>query len=390
MGEYGGGKTTSSEHLLSMAYGIPRRVLVSSTLKGNPEITQEKLTGRLDLGELNQGNEKVKWSFFVTLEPKIIDEFNRIPESKQNLLLEGMDRGNWQYLNDMIPNGDIPIFATINYKDAGNTRLVEAVVDRFEVAVESKHPRVNNMRLIRQYSSKKSSNEKILEDSDTEKKMYAVMLSDKAYDEKRAGLVALQDAFRKIVEKRTGLELVSAQELEDVANEIKRVPISKEADLFLDLIVSELYSCAMFGQKRSNEACITSCHYQNLLCGKKTNCDSVRTTFAELKYSKSLAWLLGDKEVETKHIATVLPYLLWHKMKFIPNYTDGFKEDKREDPLQLYATKKAVHDLLQRFSKMKDAQEKMYELMRAENFTEAKALADKVDHPVLHDYIIIN
>ena len=73
----------------------------------------------------------------------------------------------------------------------------------------------------------------------------------------------------------------------------------------------------MFGQKRSNEECIPNCHYQNLLCGKKRNCDSVRNQFSEIKYARSLAWLFGDSEVKTKHIVTMLPYLLWHKMSFV-------------------------------------------------------------------------
>jgi hypothetical protein len=373
-----------------MMYGIPRRVLLSSTLKGTPEITQEKALGRPDLGKLNQGIEDVIWSYFVLLEPKIIDEFNRIPETKQNLLLEGMDRGNWQYLNEMITCGDVPIFATINYKDSGNTRLVEAVVDRFEVAVESKHPRVNNMRLIRHNYANKSLNDKILEDKEVEAKMYEVMRSSKPYADIRKELNELQDSFRKTVEKRTGLELISAKEIDEIEHEIKKLPMSKEADLFLDMIVSEMYSCSMFGQKRSNEACVSSCHYQELLCGKKTNCDSVRTSFSEVKYSKSLAWLLGDKQVDTKHIATVLPYLLWHKMRFVDNYMNEFKEDQRDDPLQLHVTKKAVNDLMQRFSKMKDAQEKMYDLMAADKLKEAKELADKADHPVFHDYLRID
>jgi hypothetical protein len=246
------------------------------------------------------------------------------------------------------------------------------------------------MRLIRHNFANKPSNDKILEDKELEAKMYDAMRSNKPYAEIRKELNNLQDNFRKAVEKRTGLELISAKEIDEIEREIRKVPIGKEADLFLDMLVSEMYSCRMFGQKRSNEACIASCHYQELLCGKKTNCDSVRTAFSEVKYSKSLAWLLGDKQVETKHVATVLPYLLWHKMRFVENFMNEFKEDQRDDPFQLHVTKKAVNDLLQRFSKMKDTQEKMYELMAADKLKEAKELAEKADHPVFKDYLMID
>lgn len=384
MGEYGGGKTTSSEHLLSIIYGIPQRVLVSSTIKGNSELTLEKLTGRLNFGYLNQGVEKVIWSLFVTLEPKIIDEFNRIPEAKQNLLLEGIDRGNWQYLNEMIPTGDFSLFATINYKDSGNTRLVEAALDRFELAVESRHPGVNNSRLIRY---KQGRNAMVTSEPVIEEEMYKVMLSDDHYSEKKKKIRVLQDKFKKVLRSRTGMELLSGEELEEVNNEIRRMPLSKEADLFLDLVVAELYSCVMFGQKRGNEECLRNCHYQNLLCGKKKNCDSVRNQFAELKYAKSLAWLFGDSEVSSKHIVLVLPYVLWHKLSFAESYANKFVNDIRKDPLQLYITKKAVDELVNRFSKLKDEQYKMIQLLRSNKFDEAKKLAQEVDHPVFHEYL---
>jgi len=389
MGEYGGGKTTSSEYLLSMIYGIPRRVLQSSTLKGQAEITSEKTIGRPDLGALNNGDEKVIWSYFVTLEPKIIDEFNRIPESKQNMLLEGADRGNWQYLNDMVSNGDFAMFATINYKDSGNNRIVEAAVDRFEVAVESRFPTVNNIRRIRSQFLGKSSAGGLLEDPATEQKMYDVMLQDKPYSEKRKELRVLQDDFRKLVESRTKLELLSEADLVQIMNEIQHIPLSKDSILFLDLVTAEMYSCMMFGQKRSNEGCAESCHYQNLLCGRKTNCDSVRTTFSEKKYAQSFAWLLGDKEVTNQHLSVVMPYVLWHKMKFTDNHMKGYKKDQRDDPFQLYVTKKAVGDLLQRFSKLRDAQSQMYDLMLADKIADAKKLAADVDHPVFHEYLKI-
>lgn len=402
MGEYGGGKTTSAEVLLSMIYGVPTSVMTSCSLKGHSELTQEKMTARLDLGQLNQGNEKPIWSYFVLLEPKIVDELNRIPESKQNLLLEGMDRGNWQYLNEMVRLGEVPIFSTINYKDSGNTRIVEALIDRFEVSDESKFPGVNPIRVVRHHHVRNSYSGSLLSHRETEDKLYAIMKSDNPYDEKKKEMIPVQEAFKKIVEKRTGLELLTHEELEECYEEIKNVPISQEADRLLDFIVAELYSCMMFGQKRSNEPCIEGCHYQHLMCGKKTNCDSVRNTFAENKYTQALAWLLGEKEVEVKHVATILPFVLNHKTRFTQNYVDAFKKDRRKesDPLQMYVTKRAVADMVQRWSKLKDAQESMFRLMQefADNerinpaiakskLAEAQKLAREVDHPVFHEYL---
>jgi len=405
MGEYGLGKTTSAEVLLSMVYGIPKTVMSSCSLKGHAELTQEKMTARLDLGELNQGNEKPIWSNFVLLEPKIVDELNRIPESKQNLLLWGMDKGEFQYLNEIINLGEVPIFNTINYKDSGNTKIVEALIDRCDVSDESKFPGVNPIRIIRHQHVRNTYSNNLLNHKETEDKLYEIMKSDKPYGEKRKEMNDAQENFKKVLEKRTGLELLTRDELDEAYDEIKKVRISDEADLFLDFVVSELYSCMMFGQKRSNEGCIEGCHYKELMCGKKTNCESVRNTFAENKYTQSLAWLLGEKEVTVQHVATILPFVLNHKMRFVQNYTDGFKKEKRKDsdPLQMYVTKKSRDDLLSRWSKQKDAQQSMFNLMEAygvnersnpavakTKLAEAQKLAKEVGHPVFYDYLRVD
>jgi hypothetical protein len=390
MGEYGIGKTTSSEYLLSFVYGIPRGVLVSSTVRGNPEITLDRFIGRPNLGELNEGREKVIWSLFVTLEPKIVDEFNRIPESKQNMFLDGMDRGNWQYLNDIVKNGDFSMFATINYKDGGNNSIVEAAVDRFEIAVESKHPGVNNMRLMRQLRRDKSSSADIVEDEAIEKAMYDVMLKDIPYADKKKEISPIRKSFRDVLHKKTGLEMFTDEELSDTLGEIRDIPLSKDADLMMDFVISEMYSCMMKGQKRSIEACNVKCHYQNLACGKKVNSDSVRSQFAEMRYAKSLAWLLGDSEVSKQVLATVLPYNIWHKMRFHAAYTKDMAEATRTDPLQLYATKQLMSEITQRFGKYKPQQQRMFALMEKQNFAEAEKLAKEADHPVFYDYLRIS
>ncbi|MBN2458877.1 hypothetical protein JXB28_01205 [Candidatus Woesearchaeota archaeon] len=405
MGEYGLGKTTSAEVLLSMTYGIPKTVMSSCSLKGHAELTQEKMTARLDLGQLNQGNEKPIWSNFVLLEPKIVDELNRIPESKQNLLLWGMDKGEFQYLNELINLGEVPIFNTINYKDSGNNRIVEALIDRCDVSDESKFPGVNPIRIIRHQHVRSSHGARMLNHKESEDKLYAIMKSDKPYTDKRKEMIAVQEDFKKVLEKRTGLELLTRDELNQAYDEIRKIRISDEADLLLDFVVSELYSCMMFGQKRSNEGCVEGCHYKELMCGKKTNCESVRNTFAENKYMQSLAWLLGEKEVSVQHVAAILPFVLNHKMRFTQNYIEGFKKERRKesDPLQMYVTKKSVADMMQRWSKQKDAQASMFSLMEAyamneksspsvakAKLAEAQKLAKEVDHPVFYDYLKID
>ena len=94
IGEPGLGKTTAAEYICSLLYCLPLGVIWSGEVSGHPEQTEEKIVGRPNLGKLNQGEEVVVWSTFARLPVKIVDEINRLPETKQSLILDGLERGS--------------------------------------------------------------------------------------------------------------------------------------------------------------------------------------------------------------------------------------------------------------------------------------------------------
>ena len=143
VGEPGLGKTTSAEYVCSLLYRFPLGIIWASEVSGHPEQTEEKIIGRPDLGKLNQGEEFVIWSHFTLLPIKIVDEINRLPETKQSIILDGVDRGNWEYLNDAVINREYCLFATANYQDRATHTIIAPLIDRFDVMVESKHPGPN-------------------------------------------------------------------------------------------------------------------------------------------------------------------------------------------------------------------------------------------------------
>src|SRR5690606_27298599 len=120
-----------------------------SSIKGHPELSFEQLIGRPDLGLLNTGKEKVLWSDFIQSPSKVIDEINRIPESKQNILLTGMQNNSWSFLNDYFISKESAWFATANYKDSGNFSIIPPLLDRFDLCLESKSPDINIARILR-------------------------------------------------------------------------------------------------------------------------------------------------------------------------------------------------------------------------------------------------
>ena len=143
IGEPGLGKTTSAEYISALLYRFPMGTVWKSEVSGHPEQTEEKIIGRPDLGELNQGKEVVIWSYFALLPVKIVDEINRLPETKQSIILDGVDRGKWEYLDDAIINREFCLFATANYQDRGTNTIIAPLMDRFDLMVESRHPGPN-------------------------------------------------------------------------------------------------------------------------------------------------------------------------------------------------------------------------------------------------------
>ena len=200
-GEYGFGKTTSAEYVAALMDALPREVVWASEIRGHPEQTEEKMVARPDLGKLNAGVEKVLWSYFVLNPTKIVDEFNRLPASKQNILLDGIESGNWKYLSDLVQTGDFTLFATCNYEYLGNSALIEPVLDRFDIATESKKPGLVQLSMIKDISDDVK---KVLDDREISDKVFEIYdQKDIGYDEKQEKVKGIRESYRKKIEEKT-------------------------------------------------------------------------------------------------------------------------------------------------------------------------------------------
>ena len=176
VGEPGLGKTTSAEYIGALLYRMPLGAVWEAEVSGHPEQTEEKIVGRPNLGALNRGEEDVVWSAFSVLPVKVVDEINRLPETKQSLILNGVDRGNWSYLNQMQINEEYCLFATANYQDRGTNTIVVPLLDRFDVMVESKYPGANLSWMI----GTESSPAHLLRDPQREQALQACLVNPNA------------------------------------------------------------------------------------------------------------------------------------------------------------------------------------------------------------------
>src|SRR4030067_495475 len=202
IGEPGLGKTTSAEFVCSVVYQFPLGVICASEVSGHPEQTEEKIIGRPDLGKLNQGEEDVVWSNFAQIPVKIVDEINRLPETKQSMILDGVDRGNWEYLNEMIINEEYCLFATANYQDGRTNTIIAPLVDRFDVMVESRYPGANLSFLI----GKAKRNDPILRYPQYEKDIYHVLKSKIGYEKKHSKMEEICNGFGEYLYEVLGVK----------------------------------------------------------------------------------------------------------------------------------------------------------------------------------------
>lgn len=350
IGEPGLGKTTSAEYVGCLIYRYPLGTIWGSEVSGHPEQTEEKIVGRPHLGELNKGNEVVVWSNFVQIPVKIVDEINRLPETKQSMILDGVDRGNWEYLNEILINDEYVLFATANYQDRGTNTIIAPLVDRFDVLVESRHPGPNIALQI----GKKSRLDNPLRHPDFERRFHEVLRAQIPYSEKLVRLEELCDLFGEYIEENLGVGGLNKEERQRIKRELAQVPVDLDANAFLRMVLAEFSFCHRFGQKRSVEQCSEGCHYTGYICYHVKNCASNRLPTSVIGYSQALAWFVEDDEVDIEHVRTVLPYTLAHRVQWRDSYISKKEGDGRNDPLQIYLAKEATEEVFQRYNEQRD------------------------------------
>ena len=345
IGEPGLGKTTSAEYICSLMYQFPLGTIWGSEVSGHPEQTEEKIIGRPDLGRLNQGEEVVIWSHFTLLPIKIVDEINRLPETKQSMILDGVDRGNWEYLNDAIINREYCLFATANYQDRGTNTIIAPLVDRFDIIVESKHPGPNLAYLI----GTEGSNGLELHHDELEAEFQRTLGGRQPYAIRMERVEELCNRFGNALNNGPGVRTLSSEDRKQIRLQKNDIPFDLDYNAFLRLVLSELSFCHRLGQKRSHETCDEGCHFTGYLCNASRNCVSNRFPTSVGNYSRALAWLLGDEEVGLEHLRAMLPYTLAHRIQWKEEALAQREKEARNDPLDIYMAKEAVKEMHRRY-----------------------------------------
>ncbi len=391
VGEPGLGKTTGAEYVSCLVYQLPLDTIWDSEVEGHPEQTEEKIKGRPDLGRLNAGQEEVIWSNFTQLQPKIVDEINRLPPSKQSLILKGCDTGIWRYLDELLLNEEYCLFATANYSDRGTTDLLPPLLDRFDVEVESKYPGAVYSSEI---DGQKKEAEKIIRDFQLTREINRILKSKVEYEEKIKSIRDMSTKYASRLKRELGIETPGYEQREEIRKNVRGIPLSEDATAFLLTLIAELSFCHNYGQKRTNQMCEEGCHFVGYLCHSIENCASNRVPLSIKEYSRALAWFLGEKEVSIEHVREMAPFTLAHRIRWSETFLSRYKKEIRNDPATIFLAKKAVGEVFNRYAEQKNNIKSA--LKAAYYVEEGKAGIETLvqgDHPVYREiksYVIKN
>lgn len=350
IGEPGLGKTTAAEYISSLFFRLPIGTVWSGTIAGHPEQTEEKIVGRPDLSKLNVGREEVVWTNFSQLPVKIVDEINRLPETKQSLILDGIDRGHWEYLNEMILNEEHCLFATANYQDKGTSTVIAPLLDRFDVIVESRHPGPN-LALSIIDSAKKN---EMLRHQGCEENLQTIIRQRLPHHEKTAGIDQNCDEFAVFIKDLYGLDLPNRRERQRILDAIQSLEFDLDSNAYARFLIAELCFCDRYGQKRSEEYCDDGCHFSGYLCREVKNCISNRFPQSLKKYSQGLAWLLGKEVIELEVVRITAPFALAHRIRWRDDIVAFHQNKSRSDTVSIHLAKEGIKKVYRRYVEQSD------------------------------------
>ncbi len=376
-GDYGSGKTTSCERIASLLRCVPLEFVQAATIHGHPEQTEEKIKATLDLGALEkEGKEIVKWRITPFCPVTIVDEINRLPAGKQNLILNEVDRGIWSYRGSTLFLKKKPLFATVNYGDEGTSKLIPPLSDRFDLAVET-----GRINAVMRRKVRAGIDDSFLRDRELAEEMVETVLeinSREAEDYVRE----VAESFAEKLSERLNFEVLTPDEVDEVGREIEEVELLPEAEMFLDYFSQEVY-CQMSTRKEFSRC--EGCHYSTFACSD-IGVFSGRAENSVVTIAKALAWLEGE-DCGLQQVKAVLPYCLWHRCRLNPGRVVEVRDIEKNECDEIHALKEVIDEVHRRWEEHRDFQVIAYKALLEGNRELLEEVCEKVSHPLFRSLL---
>jgi MoxR-like ATPase len=338
VGEPGWGKTTGAKILASKLSGLPYDLYDALEIRGHPQKYEEKLVGRPHYGRLASGEELVIWQGSFGLSVMIIDEANRLPLDSQDVILQGIDTGRWNYLNRSLFEGKKPTFATMNERTGNHENgFLPALKDRLDIVTEQVP--LSTLMMF-----------------ELDRARLAVNSDLCNYDYVEKALAALSKEYRDF-SKSLAIKPIpghlTTEEKAAIQKEIYGLDITKggnDAMLFLQAFAAEINFSIQYGYKRVADPVSEDTHDKIYAGTCVQHSFSPRSQMATLAYAQALAWFM-QQDVSIDHVRYVLPYVFAHKAGFTTDYKDkhGNTPRKEGDNESINLAKILVNEVHERY-----------------------------------------
>src|SRR5208283_4186006 len=380
VGEPGWGKTTGAKILASKLSGLPYDLYDALEIRGHPQLYQEKIVARPHYERLATGDESIIWQGSFGLSVIMIDEANRLPLDSQDVILQGIDTGRWNYLNHSLYEGKKPTFATMNERTGNHENgFLPALKDRLDIVTEQ----VPLSTLL-------------MFNLDEARLAVSRDLCNPQYvDTALSALSKEYGAFTKALNAKPIDGHLTAEEKASVQKEINGMDMTKngnDAMLFLQTFAAEINFSNRYGSKRVSDPISDETHDMNYagICVKHSF--SPRSMMGAMAYAKALAWFL-QQDVSIDHVRYVLPYIIAHKADFTDDYKNknGNSSRLEGDNESIELAKRLVQEVTKRYADCIQPMKNFIARIQARNLTSADLASiragNQYDHPLMQDMI---
>ena len=259
-------------------------------IQATPNLDINKVLGPVNLQKLlTDKTEQIDWSAWVNAEVKFIDEFNRMTPESAVSLMEVMDtsRGERhlhinQHAAPQLPSG--PMFATMNYSDAGTNEVFPPMMDRFDIALSMNHAKANELLWI----------------------------------------AGLNSGSRQNIPMPTPW---SQEDLKAARADVLNITVPDTIQRFVSCIIRDMSYCKFGEMEMKTSTSTDHCARECFICPKisQNTPSSPRMLISLLHMAKALAYVRGGKEVTIKEIRSLMTPIMRHRIKLQTAYVKDFK-----------------------------------------------------------------
>ncbi len=361
-GEPGSGKTVSGNIIHALFGHTPVVTANDAQMNCAPDQTINDLVGRLHFGKMGkEGIEQAIWQKSLLFPFIHIDELNRLTETRQDNLLNGINSGLWTRFNETIAKGQVPIFATINNPDNGTFDLIPPIADRFDLMVEA--PTGISVLDLYQADGLEKEVGSIahgqIEDLESGLQMlvreFDTVLSDTNMSgrEKIAKVTALRGrtagyfagkaiSYQNVKEpgkpflyqKKNAVYVLTEEEQRAIRTEIKAIPFNSYALVYFEAVNQEVNNSDLFGWKRVDDPQPKDGVDINFATSQVKTGISPRAIARTFDLARGVAWLAGSPQVRIQHMQLILPYVLAHRVRYQSDFIGMHRLDRRGETLQ--------------------------------------------------------